>query len=227
MMTRMGLDSMPGMTPVQGLLLVGQWDADVVNDLRHKAALPVQQVDRLAPSPNLDTRSWTLLLPRSVSDQRAAAARTRRYTLIGLCVAVVVALAIAAGILDLNRRTAQADELDKQLAEIAVPAAGVKKTAARWKAMSEAIDARTYPMLQLAEVTQIMPPSGINLRNFVVKSDDEIQIRCEARDVTTANGFLEDLKKHKTFSRYTWSMPQPQVRDNKTASCRIQGKLTP
>ena len=48
----------------------------------------------------------------------------------------------------------------------------------------------------------------------------------DARDATTSGLFFEELKKHKNLSRYTWTMPQPQVRDNKTVSCRIQGKLT-
>ncbi len=227
LMTRLGLDSLAGMGGIQGLLLVGQWDADVVNDLRHLAAMPVQQVDRLAPSASLDTRSWSLLLPRSVSEARAAAATRRRYLLISFALITLVALAIAAGIWQLEQRTAIADQLAKQVDEIAAPAAEVKKTAQRWKALSQALDSRTYPMVLLSEVTNIMPPSGINLRNFTVKADDEVQIRCEARDLSTANAFLDDLKKNKTFNRYTWSMPQPSVRDNKTVSCRIQGKLTP
>ena len=226
LMTRLGLESMPGLGQIQGLMLVGQWDADLVNDLRHAAALPVQQVDRLAPSASLDTRSWSLLLPRSVSERRASAASRRRYMVIGFCVAVLMAAAIAVGVWNLQRRGAYAAELQAQVDQIAAPAAEVKKTAERWKAMSLALDTRTYPMVLLAEVTNLMPPSGINLRNFNVKPE-EIQIRCEARDATTAANFLEDLKKNKNFSRYDWSMPQPSVRDNKTVSCRIQGKLIP
>lgn len=91
--------------------------------------------------------------------------------------------------------------------------------------MTPNLDPEAYPMVMLQRITEIMPPSGINLRNYEARHE-EIKLRCEARDATTAQLFLEDLKKHKTLGRYTWTMPQPQVRDNKTVSCRIQGKLT-
>jgi hypothetical protein len=78
----------------------------------------------------------------------------------------------------------------------------------------------------LGEVTKLLPPSGVNLRDFEVRTSGEIDIRTEARALTTAALFLEDLKKHKTLGEvnYTWDMPQPTVRDNKTVSCRITGR---
>jgi hypothetical protein len=91
--------------------------------------------------------------------------------------------------------------------------------------MSVALDSKVYPMVLLTNLTALMPPSGINLREYEYKPA-EINLRTEARDATTAAGFLEDLKKHKVLGRYAWTMPQPQVRENKTVSCRIQGKLT-
>ncbi len=225
LITRLGLDSLPGVGPVSGIALVGQWDADVVNDLRHSAALPVQVVERLSPSPNLDTGNWTLLLPRSVSDARAQAVTRRRMILLGTLLCTVVVAAIAMAVVHLNQRKAYAEELAAEVEKIAAPAQEVKRTAERWKSMAPAVDSRSFPMLLLVEVTKLMPPSGVNLRNFDVKSG-QINIRADARDATTAAQLVEDLKKHKILGKYEWSMPQPQVRDNKTVSCRIQGKHT-
>lgn len=224
-MTRLGLEANSGFGNVSGVTLVGQWDADVVADLRKVAALPVQVVDRLAPNPNLDTRNWSLLLPRSVSEARASAKKRRQYIFIGTVIAAAYALALAAGFWHLGQREALATKLAAEVETTAAPAAEVKQTAARWKAMEPDINPESYPMVMLQRITEIMPPSGVNLRNYEAKHE-EIKIRCEARDATTAALFLEDLKKHKTLGRYTWTMPQPQVRDNKTVSCRIQGKLS-
>ena len=225
LLTRLGLEAQPGFGSVTGLCLVGQWDTEVVTDLRRVAAMPVQVVDRLAPSGHLDTRHWSMLLPRSVRDARATAARRRKLIQIGLVAAAVYAVAIVAGLFYLNQCTVKADGLAEELDKIAVPAAEVKQTAERWKAMSVALDSKVYPMVLLTNLTALMPPSGINLREYEYKPA-EINLRTEARDATTAAGFLEDLKKHKVLGRYAWTMPQPQVRENKTVSCRIQGKLT-
>lgn len=224
LITRMGLESLAGFGSIAGITLVGQWDADVVSDLRKLAASTVQVVDRLSPNPNLDTRNWSLLLPRSVSDARAATSSRRRYVLIGTLIATLCAAAIAYGIWHLQERKAFAEELAADVEKVAAPAAEVKRTAERWKAMAPAIDVRTYPMVLLTEITKLMPPSGVNLRDFEARQG-LISIRAEARDATTAAQFVEDLRKHKSLGKYTWSMPQPQVRDNKTVSCKIQGKL--
>jgi hypothetical protein len=222
--TRLGLESLAGFSGTTGVTLVGQWDADVVNDLRQVAALPVQVVDRLSPG-HVDTRNWAALLPRSVSDARAAAASRRRWLAIGLLVAACYAVAIAFGIIYVRQREAIANDLAAQVEQTAAPAAEVKLTAARWKAMAANLEPKTYPMVVLQQVSELMPPSGINLREYEARME-EIKFRVDARDATTSGLFFEELKKHKNLSRYTWTMPQPQVRDNKTVSCRIQGKLT-
>ena len=73
---------------------------------------------------------------------------------------------------------------------------------------------------------QIRSASGINLRDFDVKPD-AVELRANARDLQTASQWLEDIQKHKDLSRYTWTMPQPVVRDDKTISLRMQGKAKP
>jgi len=224
--TRLGLESLPGFGGTTGITLVGQWDADVVADLRKAAALPVQVVDRLSPSPNLDTRNWSLLLPRSVSDARAAAKLRQRFIMIAIAVAVLYAVAIAGAFVYLQQREAIASALSEQVDQTAVPAAEVKLTASRWKAMAADLEPKTYPMVMLQQLSELMPPSGVNLREFEARQE-EIKVRVDARDTPTAAQFVEDLKKHKNLGRYSWTMPQPQVRDNKTVSCRIQGKLIP
>lgn len=223
LITRLGLDAQAALGPITGVTLVGQWDADVVADLRRVAGMPVQVVDSLSPSASLDTRSWTELLPRSITIARASAKMRRRYIQIGILVVIAYALAAVGGYVYLGTRQKVAAELSAAVEKIAEPAAAVKKTSERWKALAPALDPRRYPMVVMSQITSLLPPSGILIRDLKVKLD-EVEMKGDARDLTAANQFLEDLKKHKELSRYNWTMPQPNL--NKTATWRIQGKLS-
>ena len=44
------------------------------------------------------------------------------------------------------------------------------------------------------------------------------------RDAQLAFQFIEDFKKNKALSRYTWTNPRPEVKGT-TATFRAQGKL--
>ena len=230
LLTRLGLESTLGSGTVSGVTLVGQWDADVVADLRRTSSLPVLAIDRLAPSQSIDTKNWTTLLPRSVSDARAAAATKRRYIGIAFVVAAAYAAAIVLGFLYLQARQLQANNLAEEVAKTSAPAAEVRATADRWKAFAADIESRRYPMVTLSQITALMPPSGINLREFDHKGES-LEIRAYARDLQTASQWKEDMEKHKDLGRYTWTMPQPVVINSPTAgnitSLRLQGKLKP
>jgi hypothetical protein len=225
-LTRLSLDALPGVQGFTGVTLVGQWDADVASDLRHYAGLPVQVVDRLSPSSSIDLQVTHSLLPRSVSEARAFAAARGKWLRIGALAAVAVAAAVVLGWMQLQSLEKQVEELTASVEQTRAPAAAVKETANRWKGMLPALEPKQYPMVVLSQVTSIMPPSGVLVRDFEF-TQKEVEVKGDARDLTTASQFLEDLKKHKDLSRYDWSMPQPQVRDNKTVSYRIQGKSKP
>ncbi len=226
LLTRLGLETQPGLGGVTGVTLVGQWDADVVADLRRVAGMPVQVVDGLSPSDSLDTRSWTELLPRSITEARAAVKTRKRYIRLAVLVAAVYAAAFVGGMLYLGVREKSASELGAAVEKISEPAAEVKRTSERWKSLAPALDPKRYPMVIMAQINGLLPPSGIAIRDLMVKME-EVQMKGEARDLTSAAQFLEDLKKHKELNRFNWTMPPPTVRDNKTVSWRIQGKQQP
>ena len=224
LLTRLGLETQPGLSGITGVTLVGQWEADVVTALRQVAGLPVQVVDGLSPSSSLDTRTWTELLPRSITEARAAVKTRQRYIRLGLLTACVYAALIVGGIFFLGAREHTASGLSADVEKISEPATAVKRTSERWKSLGPALDPKRYPMVIMGQITALMPPSGIAIRDLTIKME-EVQMKGDARDLTSAAQFLEDLKKHKELSRFNWTMPQPTVRDNKTVSWRIQGKL--
>jgi hypothetical protein len=122
------------------------------------------------------------------------------------------------------------DTLKTAVAETEGPAATVRETAARWSAMEPAIDPQRYPMVQLSQITALMPPSGVLIRRFEARNHEidkamvnEIEISGDARDAQTVTQFLEDLKSNSKLSQFTWSMPVPSVKD-RIAVFKIQGK---
>jgi len=208
---------------ITGVTLVGSsWDRGLGAALTQALGLPVRQTEELPPNADLDTRAWPKMLPASVRLAQASASRRGKMTRFGLLGGLLlIALAfLAFAYLTFMERTAA--QLTADVEESTGPAALVKKTAEQWKALAPAIEPKRYPMVMLAEVTKLMPPSGIVIRDFEIK-DNEIDIRGEARDTQTAVQFVEDLQKSPVLSRYTWTKPQPTVKD-KTALFRAQGK---
>ncbi len=224
--TRLALEAQPGTAPIHGVTLVGRWDADLVADLRHAIGLTVQEVAQLPPSAQLDTRHWTELLPPSVAAARTAAATRAKWMRLAFLGALMFASLIALAIIYLGSRQKLADELAKDVAATSAPAAELRETYERWKALQPAVEAKRFPLVTLAQITDLLPPSGIVFRDVKIGLAD-VEVRGEARDAQTAYLLLEDLKKHAKLSRYEWSMPQPQIRDSRTASFRLQGKLKP
>lgn len=223
--TKLALEAQPGTTPITGITLVGAWDPNLIAELRHSLGLTVQEVERLAPSSQLDTKAWTELLPHSVSQARAEAASRRKWMRLGFLGVLAVASLVVLGVIYLRQRQALADSLAADVAATAAPAAEVRQTAEKWKALLPATDSRRFPLVMLQQITSLMPPSGIVFRDTEI-SLSEIEMRGEARNAQTAAQLVEDLAKHPNLSRYEWSMPQQQPRD-KTVSFRMQGKLKP
>ena len=191
--------------------------------LTHSLGMPVSHVAALAPKAELDTHGWTKLLPPTVRNaQSTAAARSKliRWLLLGSGLIVSLLFLAYAYLVSLERHAA---EIEQQLEWIREPAEAVRETAERWKSYAPAVDSQRYPMFLLAEVTRLMPSTGVVIRKFEVKGS-EIEIRGEARDAQLAFQFIEDFKKNKVLSRYTWTNPRPEVKGT-TATFRAQGKL--
>lgn len=224
LISRLSLEQDLGVGGISGITLAGtSWSEESAETLTGLTGLPAKVVTQLPPNAELDSRAWPRLLPLTVRQAQNGAARRSKLIRFGILGgALLVALAfLAFAYLTLQERTAA--ELAVAVEATAEPAMKVKKTVERWKALAPAIEPKRYPMVLLSEVTQLMPPSGIVIRDFEVK-DAEIDIRGEARDAQMAVQFVEDLQKHKVLGQYQWSKPQPTVRE-KTAQFRAQGKL--
>jgi hypothetical protein len=219
--SRLALEALPAFGSISGVTLVGRgWETDRVGRL---VGLPTRVVESLPRVTQVEASQRGELLPvvvRQARENRARRAKWWRITVVG--VAVYAALTML-GVFYLQGKDQRINALQAQVAETTDPAAVVKKTAEAWKNLTPALDQTRYPMVLMAEITQLMPPSGIVIREFECETA-EMEIRGEARDAQLAYQFLEDLQNHRILGRYAWSMPQPSVRE-KTAAFRAQGKL--
>ena len=222
-LARMAFESELGGDLVSSVILCrSESDSTMVAALEDLTGLPVRVTTQLAHHPDLDTHSWPRLLPavvRQTQQQSARRAKLMRFGFLGGLLAVSLAfLAFAYLRFQENQATQLQEDVDKTTA----PAAQVRKTAENWKALAPAIEPKRYPLVLLAELTKLMPPSGLVIRRFNLK-DNTIDLQGDARDAQTAVQFMEDLQKHPILGRYEWSKPSPNVRDG-TAQFRTQGK---
>lgn len=223
LLAKLSLEAQQGFGTISGVTLVGSWDGTTPAELGAATGLPVEITTQLVKDAKLDTRGWTSLLPPVVRESQFAAKRRRKFIRIGVLSSIAVAALAFLGFSYLQIQEQKAAALADDVEKTAPAAAEVKKTAEHWKALAPAIEQNRYLLVQLNDITSVMPPSGIVIRKFEAKTT-EIDIRGDARDAQTAFQFLEDIKKHRNLGRYEWSMPQPSVKE-KTASFRAQGKL--
>ena len=225
-LARLALETDLGEGTFTGVVISSQnFDQAMLEELEVLTGMTARVLAKLAPNAELDAHSWPRLLPASVREAQQSAARRAKMlrfaSLGGLLVISLVFLAFAY----LRFQENQASQLQADVDETSAPAASVRQTADMWRSLAPAIEPKRYPMVLLAEMTKLMPPSGIVIRRFQVR-DNDIDIQGDARDAQTAVQFMEDLQKHPTLSRYTWSKPSPNVRDG-VAQFRTQGKAQP
>lgn len=116
------------------------------------------------------------------------------------------------------------ESLERRLAIIQPDVERVQLAEERWRSLEPAFEKDLFPVLQLSRITSALPGSGVVVREYRTTNRD-IRIRGQARDVQLANRLLEDLQGMDGFERYEWSMPNPRVERNNTATFEIQGKL--
>ncbi len=164
------------------------------------------------------------LLPGEVTRQRQrrrAAIRNVALLAAGLVVYTVIGIWIWNKAKSTEREIAS---LERRIAIIQPDVERIQLAGQRWQALEPAFEKDLFPVVQLSRITSALPGSGVVMREYRTTGRD-IRLRGQARDVQLANLLLEDLKGLDGFARYEWSMPNPRVERNNTATFEIQGKL--
>lgn len=164
------------------------------------------------------------LLPAAIVNHRSrrrAAVRNLALLVVGLIVYTVVGVWVWK---DAKVTEREMDSLERRIAIIQPDVERVQLVEERWRSLEPAFEKDLFPIVQLSRITAALPGSGVVIREYRTTGRD-IRVRGQARDVQLANRLLEDLQGVNGFERYEWSMPNPRVERNNTATFEIQGKL--
>ncbi len=163
------------------------------------------------------------LLPAAVTRARRKRRNFRRNTVIGIA-ALIVYLVIGSWVLTSARQTREKIEsLESQIEIVQPDVERIQLAEQRWRQLEPAFDLTYFPVVQLSRLTSALPGSGVVVREFRT-SGRAIRVRGQARDVQLANRLLEDLQGMDAFEAYQWSMANPRMENNNTATFEIEGR---
>ncbi|MFN0127065.1 MAG: hypothetical protein ACKV19_10330 [Verrucomicrobiales bacterium] len=219
------------MPEVTGVDVWGDFPAEEVAALGHLLDLPVEARPRPAPVLRPDVRrASATLLPAPIRQQ----ARARRRRPLGWMVAAAGAAALLAVAW---RQNAQLRALEAEAARLEVQVnatsdesgriegeqSRLKETQARWSALRPAVETRRYPLRQLNAVARCLDASSAVLTRFESKPD-AVSVSGTARSAGDAYAFYNAVRAEPELGLHQWSMVQPNLDADGTATFVITGK---
>ena len=163
------------------------------------------------------------LLPAAVTKARRKRKAKSRNSVILAVLFVAYAVGLSAMIIKSRNTAAEISSLKRQIGIVEPDVAWVQQVDQRWRNLEPAFEKSWFPVVQLSRLTSALPGSGVVIREYRT-SGRNIRVRGQARDVQLANRLLEDLQAMEEFKAYDWSMPNPKVERNNTATFEIEGK---
>jgi hypothetical protein len=208
--------------PTRELILavtgVGEAEASA---FKNALSIPVRVASGNAVSATGEARER--LLPAAVVQsrrRRRAAVRNTALLVAGLILYTVVGVWVWNDAKVTEREIAS---LERRISIIEPDVERVQLAEERWRALEPAFDKNFFPIVQLSRITAALPGSGVVIREYRT-AEKTIRVEGQARDVQLANRLLEDLQSTEGFEAYDWSMPNPKVEKNNTATFVIEGK---
>jgi hypothetical protein len=219
------------MTEVTGVELWGDFPADEVAALARQAGLPVEMRPRPAPALRREQlRASAGLLPASIRNR----ARARRRRPLGwIAAAAVILLGSAAAwqqhsqLVTLEATVVRMENEINAAASQTGRAEGeqsrLRTVQAQWAALRPALEPRRYPLSQLNAVARCLGPTAAVLKRFESKPDI-VAISGTARSAGEAYTLYNSIRTEPELGLLNWSMVQPNLSDDGTASFEITGK---
>lgn len=163
------------------------------------------------------------LLPAAVTKARRKRKAKSRNSVIFAVLFIAYAVGLSVMIIKSRNTAAEISSLKRQIDIVEPDVARVQQVDQRWRNLEPAFEKSWFPVVQLSRITSALPGSGVVIREYRT-SGRNIRLRGQARDVQLANRLLEDLQAMEEFKAYDWSMPNPKVERNNTATFEIEGK---
>jgi hypothetical protein len=229
--TSLALQQQGLMTEVTGVELWGDFPADEVAALTRQAGLPVEMRPRPAPVLRSDQlRASAGLLPASIRNR----ARARRRRPLGWIAAAAVLLLGSAAAWQQHSQLVTLEATVVRMENEINAAAGqagraegeqsrLRTTQAQWAALRPALEPRRYPLSQLNAIARCLGPTAAVLKRFESKPDI-VAISGTARSAGEAYTLYNSIRTEPELALLNWSMVQPSLSDDGTASFEITGK---
>ena len=99
----------------------------------------------------------------------------------------------------------------------------IKKTEAKWKALSPAIDPHYYPIEVLQHLFESLPSADVQITQFN-QSARQISADGEAKSTAQAYEFADKVKKNPALQTFQFDMAAPRILPNEHAQFRLEGK---
>ncbi len=163
------------------------------------------------------------LLPESWRQQRAELVRQAEWKkrLLwagGAYGALVLLFAVYVFILRI-----QVGALDRRIARDEPGTAFVKKTEAKWKALSPAIDPHYYPIEVIFHLFESLPSADVQITQLS-QSARQVSVDGEATTAALAYQFADKVKKNPELKSFHFEMAAPRILPNDHAQFRLEGK---
>jgi hypothetical protein len=228
-----------GVVPeIQGLELWGDFSPADAAQLGRQLDLPVETKARPAPDGSAVRREATSKLLPSAARK---ALRRRRLGLLRWLAVAALLLPLAWWVYQqrkaLTALEAEAERMEASL-NLAPPSSGkdadqdqvraehqmVAAAQARWGALRMTIESRRYPVAHLDGATRCLTAADVVLTRFESKVSD-VSIHGTARSAMDAYQYFNAVSKDGPLGVYGWSMLQPSIAADGSASFEIKGKM--
>jgi hypothetical protein len=192
---------------------------DEASELQSVLGVPVRHEAR--PAPEIPADAWNLTPERvgEVKRQRVARRWQGRAVALFLLLVAVVALALGARLFLASRDVSRLQQWQK---DHAASLQMVHDTQAAWRDLRPVVDTGSYPLEVLLHVSEALPEDQVHLTLFEADGN-HLLLKAEAKNLTAAFRFFDQLKKNPNLKAYTWDMAQPHSLANDVTQVQIEG----
>jgi hypothetical protein len=180
---------------------------------------PLRQAAR--PAPVFPREAWNLTPARVDGAKRRRKARRWRVRAAGLLLVLALGAIVAPG-LRLFLASRDVDRLQQWQAAHAESLQTISDTRAAWQDLRPVVDTNAYPLEVLLHVSKSLPTDQVHLTLFE-EEGGHLLIKAEAKNLTAAFQFFDQLKKDPNLNAYTFEMAQPHSLANDITQLQIEG----